>query len=486
MLIAAAHGHLRRATADSISSPVNYTTGLNDSFLASKYNNTPTGFNVGNGSSATGEIQHLFGGMSIEWEIQSGGVVKVVMPQAKDPGMKPFPVEPMNQLKNESMQYCNKTIGRYLEEFVKAKEITEGGKDDLLLKMIELSNPSPPQTSCDIPRPDRKYSDSECRAASDIFSGARAEPYQLVDASIFGYDLDLMELKLNELEHVVDLFVIIESSLDHHLKPKPLVWERNMDKARFSRFKDKILHIKVSFENRNVAGIWESEREQEQLGYAEMMKALQTTLKVSTADKGKVLICWGDADEIVDPYNAALMKRCEAKALPVDNGAWFAMGDFSQAFKSDWPVPGHPYTFGSPAFRDAADIPTAANGFSYRTFGRTGRFLLGGWHLSNHPYPPFMLMKAMSCSECKGDTSKKTLQEWVTKLDPQTGSLNIGPGKNRPDYPGRFIDIRNLKQQAAYAGNERLFRIPEYVQCNPDRYEVWFQKPDKRLQMTVC
>lgn len=53
----------------------------------------------------------------------------------------------------------------------------------------------------------------------------------------------MLEIRLNVLNEVVDKFVLVEATLTHQGKPKPLYYEEN--KARFSAFHDKIIHIVI-------------------------------------------------------------------------------------------------------------------------------------------------------------------------------------------------------------------------------------------------
>ena len=45
-----------------------------------------------------------------------------------------------------------------------------------------------------------------------VWSGARPRPARLVDVVMFAWELDILEIRLHELEEVVDVFVIIESA----------------------------------------------------------------------------------------------------------------------------------------------------------------------------------------------------------------------------------------------------------------------------------
>lgn len=63
---------------------------------------------------------------------------------------------------------------------------------------------------------------------------------KVIDSFIFFNELDILEIRLNELYDVVDLFVIHESPLTHTAKPKPLYFAEN--RKRFEKFEGKIIY----------------------------------------------------------------------------------------------------------------------------------------------------------------------------------------------------------------------------------------------------
>lgn len=67
---------------------------------------------------------------------------------------------------------------------------------------------------------------------------------KVYDAFLFFNELDLLEIRLNELDPVVDVFVIVESTKTFSFKDKPLYYDMNKD--RFSKFSHKIKHVVVS------------------------------------------------------------------------------------------------------------------------------------------------------------------------------------------------------------------------------------------------
>jgi len=63
---------------------------------------------------------------------------------------------------------------------------------------------------------------------------------KLYDCFCMFNELDIIEIRLNELYNVVDYFIIHESTKSHTGKPKKLYFAENM--KRFAKFKDKIIY----------------------------------------------------------------------------------------------------------------------------------------------------------------------------------------------------------------------------------------------------
>lgn len=63
------------------------------------------------------------------------------------------------------------------------------------------------------------------------------------DCFIFFNELDLLEIRLNELDEVVDYFVLVEANRTFQNNHKPYYFDEN--KERFSQFLPKIIHIKL-------------------------------------------------------------------------------------------------------------------------------------------------------------------------------------------------------------------------------------------------
>lgn len=63
------------------------------------------------------------------------------------------------------------------------------------------------------------------------------------DCFLFNDELDLLKLRLTELNEVVDRFVLVEMAFTHSMKPKPLYFEKH--RSKFRKWLPRIEHVKV-------------------------------------------------------------------------------------------------------------------------------------------------------------------------------------------------------------------------------------------------
>jgi beta-1,4-mannosyl-glycoprotein beta-1,4-N-acetylglucosaminyltransferase len=119
---------------------------------------------------------------------------------------------------------------------------------------------------------------------------------KVIDCFPFYNELDLLEIRLNELKDVVDVFVLTESPQTFTGKDKPLYFQEN--KKRFKKFN--IVHS--VFEDKTDCHSMERERRQKQfnLDYA----------FDNVFEKGDVIM-YGDCDEI--PKASVIKKVLEGK-----------------------------------------------------------------------------------------------------------------------------------------------------------------------------
>ncbi len=111
----------------------------------------------------------------------------------------------------------------------------------------------------------------------------------IYDCFTFFNELDLLEIRLNVLDEVVDKFVLVESTKTHQGKPKPLNFDLN--KERYKKFENKIIHIIVAdFPSDENDSAWTLERYQREM----IVRGLKDCRKED-------LIIVSDVDEIPSP-----------------------------------------------------------------------------------------------------------------------------------------------------------------------------------------
>ncbi len=113
------------------------------------------------------------------------------------------------------------------------------------------------------------------------------------DCFTFFNELDLLELRLNELTDVVDYFVLVEATQTHSNQKKPLFFNEN--KNRFKKFLPKIIHIIVDDFPANPKDRWVLENFQR--------NAIMRGLDNCSPDDSIII---SDIDEIV---NATAVKK---------------------------------------------------------------------------------------------------------------------------------------------------------------------------------
>lgn len=108
---------------------------------------------------------------------------------------------------------------------------------DELTYFIELEPLVPINQSCQppaLPPP----AEINCTLYPNAFNGKkRTESVKIGTLLQFGFDVDVLEIHMNELYGVVDIFFIVESTHAHYGNiKKPLVWEQVQRQERFLKF----------------------------------------------------------------------------------------------------------------------------------------------------------------------------------------------------------------------------------------------------------
>ena len=113
---------------------------------------------------------------------------------------------------------------------------------------------------------------------------------KVFDCFPFYDELDMLEIRLNVLNDVVDYFVLAESTRTFTGKPKPLYFEENKD--RFKNFSHKIRHVVTDdTEYKSTDDAWQRAFDQK-----------NSVFKGIDDCKDNDFVIVSDVDEIVNPY----------------------------------------------------------------------------------------------------------------------------------------------------------------------------------------
>jgi beta-1,4-mannosyl-glycoprotein beta-1,4-N-acetylglucosaminyltransferase len=82
---------------------------------------------------------------------------------------------------------------------------------------------------------------------------------KIYDCFPFFNEMDLLEIRLNELNDVVDYFVVVEAERTHQNQEKELYFSKSINDDRFIKFKDKIIHVVIKGEEFN-DNSWHNEK----------------------------------------------------------------------------------------------------------------------------------------------------------------------------------------------------------------------------------
>ena len=99
---------------------------------------------------------------------------------------------------------------------------------------------------------------------------------KVFDSIIFFNELELLEMRLNILDKVVDYFVITESPFTVSGNEKPLYYAENKD--RFGKFNDKIIHHITEEIPNDYNHLLEKKPDNEELYYMAMKGSLTSIL----------------------------------------------------------------------------------------------------------------------------------------------------------------------------------------------------------------
>jgi beta-1,4-mannosyl-glycoprotein beta-1,4-N-acetylglucosaminyltransferase len=129
---------------------------------------------------------------------------------------------------------------------------------------------------------------------------------KIIDSFVFYNELDMLNLRLHELNEHVDYFILVEANKTYSNNPKNFIFEQN--KFKYQKFLHKIIHIKVN-DMPNGDNNWEREFHQRNC----IGRGLELVLNLNDKD----IILLSDVDEIIK--SETIMKLKENKITKMYN-----------------------------------------------------------------------------------------------------------------------------------------------------------------------
>jgi hypothetical protein len=307
----------------------------------------------------------------------------------------------------------------------------------------------------------------KCSTFPGAFTGApvRQKPAKIGVLIKFAFESDLLEASLQQGEGLVDKFFIIEATRtngDH--TEKPLLLDYLLRQPRFAGIRDKFVRLVLDDTVHAGPGFdWESYHERARW---EKFVAWNNVRKEFGPDD---VLVFGDSDEIPSREIYQYLRYCTL-AGPVDIGTWFTNSDVNTEFRCGWPIPGHPFLWGSPTVFTLAQA-SARETYPTRSHGQIGRSIWGGIHLTYYGYLPALLLKFLSMTESNPEKLRDESHAMLTAF--QNGKSVSEIWKERKEYMLRQWTEHATRQITGEI--ERNGRsIPWFIKCNPGRYQYFY------------
>jgi len=289
---------------------------------------------------------------------------------------------------------------------------------------------------------------------------------KVYDCFTFFNELDMLEIRLRELNDVVDVFVIAEWAFTHSgVRRKEFVLEKNW--GQFKKYESKMRYIKILDEPVSDTDFWKNENYQR--------NCLERGLYDATKDD---IIMVGDVDEI--PYSETIIEVCAKSSFPqalVADQYYYNMSVRTNTNK-------HPEVFttvfirgpefrklGSGMFKVFADLNEVRHeswnlGGGWLTVNRDPKnwinkhLVFGGWHLSFFLTPEQILNKITAYAHKEFSNPRYANMDYILDRIKNGDDLFL-----RPDANGWKVDWKTV-------------RIPKLIAEQPERFKMFLPEGD--------
>jgi len=265
---------------------------------------------------------------------------------------------------------------------------------------------------------------------------------RIYDAFIMSSELDLLEIRLTELDEVVDFFIIVEARMSHTKQPKPLHFVDN--RARFRRFLPKIRTVVIHSFPENATPL-----------ECEIIQRNAIVKGVHSDASPDDWVMVSDIDEIPRAERVATLRAdYQAKRMrPI----YFRADFYYYSFR--WR---HDEVWHAPAALHVSDMhgDTALSAHNARVpyaRGLPSVIMNGSWHLSFFGGPDAIISKMRSYSHQEYNTMNLTTREYVE--DAIERGEDVLQREKRGIPKPKLVKVDDCK-----------FGIPRHVLRNPDRF----------------
>ena len=273
-------------------------------------------------------------------------------------------------------------IGDFCQELERPNRTQRAITDHLKVRMVPFIEATPAVPLQRTTPPEDEAPDCRTPRYARVLTGRRRpQPVRVVDFVPFATELDLLEMRLWELDRVVDVFVVSELEVDHKRRPKELFFRRNS--RRFQHFTSKIFHVPITLED--LQGV----RKVERFPRRYMVEKYVQKYGIPAPND---LLMHGDLDEFPGTTHLHMLKHCIPKKMPLESTAINYRYTFNHAQTTDWPGL-NPFGLRFPnIFNYQHFLHDQRSPRWYRNKG-LGTLPAGGMHMSWVAYLPAVLLK---------------------------------------------------------------------------------------------
>ncbi|KAF8622656.1 hypothetical protein AX15_006767 [Amanita polypyramis BW_CC] len=268
---------------------------------------------------------------------------------------------------------------------------------------------------------------------------------QVLDAVLMSSELDLLEIRLNELDSIVDRFFIVESNATFTGLPKKTYFTDN--RARFAKFEDKIVYkFLPGYPLKPGQSPWDVEAHTRDT----MTTLLRAHINQPQHSSAQFLVVMSDLDEIPSHHTLKLLKSC-------DFGSKIHLQLRNFLYSFEWYL-------GPSSWRASVHL---WNGMSYYRHSKSTETILAdaGWHCSYcfRTIPEYVI-------KMKGFSHADRIGGRIDLLDPKRIQDTICRGKDVFGMLPEAYNYRDFINQMKLDPLTSAVGLPRYVIENAEKY----------------